>query len=74
MAKTDIKQMRVSKTQHDVLASLSDRLGISRAEVLNNAVALTKFLIDNKAVAVKAICKDGSEKELFLSILLGTEE
>lgn len=68
---TDSKQMRVSKTQYDVLGHLSDELGISRVEVLNNAVALTKFLVDSKAKAVKAVCPDGSEKELFLTILLG---
>lgn len=38
--------------------------------MLSNAVALTQFLVDNRAVSVKAINKDGEEKEIFLTMLL----
>jgi len=71
MKQNDSKQMRVSKTQYETLGSLSKALGMSRVEVLNNAVALTKFLVDSKAVAVKAVQSDGQERELFLTLLLG---
>lgn len=71
MKQNDSKQMRVSKTQYETLGSLSKALGMSRVEVLNNAVALTKFLVDSKAVAVKAVQSDGHERELFLTLLLG---
>lgn len=70
----DSKQMRVSKAQYEMLGNLADILGVSRIEILNNAVALTKFLVDNKAASVKAVCSDGSERELFLSILVGNSQ
>lgn len=73
MKNNDSKQMRVSKAQYDTLGSLSKTLGMSRVEVLNNAVALTKFLVDSKAVSVKAIKPDGDERELFLTLLLGNQ-
>jgi hypothetical protein len=71
---TDSKQMRVSNMQYEVLGQLSGELGISRVELLNNAVALVKFLVDNKAKSVKAICKDDEEKEVFLTMLLGNND
>lgn len=62
--------MRVSKAQYELLGQLADQLDVSRIEMLNNAVALTQFLVDNKAVSVKAVNKRGEEKEIFLTMLL----
>lgn len=64
------KQMRVSKSQYELLGQLADQLEVSRIEMLSNAVALTQFLVDNRAVSVKAINKNGEEKEIFLTMLL----
>jgi hypothetical protein len=72
MAKqTESKQMRVSKAQYELLGKLAGKLGISRVETLNNAIALTQFLVENKAKSVKAILGSGEEKEVFLTMLLG---
>lgn len=72
--KDKYKQMRVSKVQYEALGKMAKHLGVSRVQILNNAVALTKFVVDNKATAVKVVCSDEEEKEIFLSILLGGEE
>lgn len=69
-SKETSKQMRVSKAQYELLGQLADQLDVSRIEMLNNAVALTQFLVDNKAVSVKAVNKRGEEKEIFLTMLL----
>jgi len=75
MAKqTESKQMRVSKSQYELLGKLAGKLGISRVETLNNAIALTQFLVENKAKSVKAITASGEEKEVFLTMLLGNIE
>lgn len=63
--------MRVSASQYDLVNSLAGQLGVTRAEVMSNALVLIKFLIDNNATAVKASCKEGSDKELMLPLLVG---
>ena len=63
--------MRVSASQYDLVNNLAGQLGVSRAEVMSNALVLIKFLIDNNATAVKASCKDGVEKELMMTLLVG---
>lgn len=73
MTKVDSKQMRVAKLQYELLGKLAKALGTSRVEVLNNTIALAKFLVDNKATTVKAVCADGSEKEVVLAMLLGMD-
>lgn len=65
------KQMRVSDAQHKILGQLSKALGVSRVEILSNAISMAKLLVDNKAVAVKVVCKNGEEKELLLTLLVG---
>ena len=67
------KQMRISNTHYDILCKMAKDLGVSRSEVINNAISMMKFLLENKAKSVKAVCSDG-EKELFLSILLGKSQ
>ena len=49
---------------------LSKELKVSRVEVLNNAVNLVKFVVENKAKSVKVIGQDGKEKEIYLSMLV----
>jgi len=65
------KQIRVTAKQYSILSDLSNTLGVSRVEILSNAISLAKVLVDSKATAVKAICKDGKEKELLLTLLVG---
>lgn len=65
------KQMRISDAQYNILSKLSEELGISRVEILSNAISLAKLLVDSKATAVKIVCRDGVEKELLLSLLVG---
>jgi len=65
------KQMRVSDAQYKMLSQLSETLGVSRVEILSNAISLAKLLVDSKAVAVKIVCRDGEEKELLLTLLAG---
>lgn len=75
MAKqTESKQMRVSKTQYELLERLADKLSLSRIEMLNNAIALVQFLVESKAVSVKAVTGSGEEREVFLTMLLGNLE
>lgn len=64
------KQMRISDVHYKVLGQLSNDLGISRAELLGNAIGLIKKLMDNNATSVKIIC-NGEEKELLLTLLMG---
>lgn len=68
------KQIRVTIKQYDILGSLSEELGVSRVEILSNAIGMIKSLIDNNVVLIKAICKDGSEKELLLTLLSGVSD
>lgn len=70
MTKEASKQMRVSKPQYELLGQLAKQLQVSRIEMLNNTIALAQFLVDNKAVSVKAVGKDGDEKEVLLPMLL----
>jgi hypothetical protein len=63
--------MRIAKPQYDMLGDLSKQMNITRVELLNNVISLAKFLVENKAVSVKAVEKDGGEKEVLLSMLLG---
>jgi len=65
------KQMRVSDAQYKILGQLSEILGVSRVEILSNAISLAKLLVDSKATTVKVVCKDGEEKELLLTLLVG---
>lgn len=65
--------MRVSDAQYEVLGDLAKQVGMKRVELLNNAIALVKFLVDQDAETVKAKCKDGSEKELFLTLFFGNK-
>lgn len=68
------KQIRVTAKQYGILSDLSDILGVSRVEILSNAIGLAKILVDSKATAVKAICKNGEEKELLLTLLVGQSD
>ena len=61
--------MRVSDAQYKTLSQLSDELGVSRVEILSNAIGLIKKLIDSNATTVKIVCTDGTEKELLITIL-----
>ncbi len=69
MSKQASKQMRVSEAQYKTLSQLSDELGVSRVEILSNAIGLIKKLIDSNATTVKIVCIDGTEKELLITIL-----
>ena len=71
--KENSKQMRVSKAQYETLGKMAKELNVSRVEVLSNMVLLAKFLVDNKATSVKAICGD-IEKEITLSMLVGMKD
>jgi len=62
--------MRVAEPQYELLGKLSKELQVSRVEMLNNIITLAEFLVENKAVSVKAVLKDGEEKEVLLSMLL----
>jgi len=64
------KQMRVSDAQYSILSQLSDELGVSRVEILSNAIGLIKRLSDTNVTAIKIVCEDGEEKELLLTLNL----
>ena len=70
MTKGSSKQMRVSDTQYELLGKLAKKLSVSRIEMLNNVILLAQFLVEEKAVSVKAATKNGEEKEIYLPILL----
>jgi hypothetical protein len=70
MTKGSSKQMRVSETQYELLGQLAKKLTVSRIEMLNNTILLAQFLVENKAVSVKATTKSGEEKEIYLPMLL----
>ena len=72
--KNNSKQMRVSEVQYEMLGKISKELKVSRIEVLNNAVNLVKFIIENKARSVKIVGSDGEEKEMYLSMLVGMND
>lgn len=63
--------MRVSEAQYKILGELSEKLGVSRVEILSNVIGLAKLLVDNNATTVKVLCANGEEKELLLTLLLG---
>ena len=63
--------MRVTDAQYKILSNMSSDLGITRVEILSNVIALAKLLVDNKAKTVKIISKDGTEKEILLTLLMG---
>lgn len=65
------KQIRVTAKQYETLGNISNTVGISKVEILSSAIGIIKLLMDNKAVSIKAVCKDGSEKELLLTLLVG---
>ena len=69
MSKQVSKQMRISEAQYKMLGQLSEELGVSRVEILGNAIGLIKKLVDNNATTVKIICADGTEKELLIHYL-----
>ena len=69
MSKQASKQMRVSEAQYKILSQLSDELGVSRIEILGNAIGLVKKLVDNNATTVKIVCADGTEKEFIIHYL-----
>lgn len=68
------RQMRVSDAQYKVLSDLMGKTGMKRTELLNNALALLRFLVEQEARGVKAVCENGTEKELYLTLLLGNKE
>jgi hypothetical protein len=72
--KNNSKQMRVSEVQYEMLGKISKELKVSRIEVLNNAVNLVKFIIENKARSVKIVGSDGQEREMYLSMLVGMND
>ncbi len=63
------KQMRVSQEQFDTIKELAKKTGKNRTELLSNAVGLISKIIKYKAISIKLTCEDGTEKELFLSVL-----
>ncbi len=65
------KQMRMPPTHYELIDQLAAQLGISRSEVLSNAIALIKFLVDNEAISVQALRKDGTTKEIMMAMLIG---
>lgn len=65
------KQIRMTGKQYNILGDLSQILGVSRVEILSNAIGIIKLLVDNKATSIKVVCKDGNEKELLLTLLSG---
>ena len=71
MSKKNSRQMRVSASHYDLVNNLADELGVSRSEIIANAVVLIKFLVDSNATSVRAICKDGTNRELMMTLLVG---
>ncbi len=65
------KQMRVSEIQYNIIGKLSKKLGVSRVEILSNAIGMIKRLYDIKATSIKIRCGDGTEKELLLTLDFG---
>ena len=70
MSKETSKQMRISKSQYELLGQLTKKLNVSRIEILSNVIALAQFLVESNAVSVKSVTKDGKEKEVLLPMLL----
>ena len=64
------KQMRVSQEQYDTLKALSETLGKGRPEILSNAIGLIGKIAQYDVESIKIVCKDGTEKEIFLSIVV----
>ena len=65
------KQIRVSDNHYDLLEDLSDKLGMSRAELLSQAIGLVKMIAEEKPKAVKFIDVDGNEREILIALLVG---
>jgi len=69
----NFKHMAVSKKIKSIFDDTAHKLGYGRAEVLNNIITLAEFLVDSKAVSVKAVLRSGEEKEVLLSMLIGNK-
>lgn len=72
--KNNSRQIRISRNQYEILNKLSEKLNTSRKEILNNAVSLIQFLVENKSKSAKISIADGTEKEMFLSGLMSLDE
>lgn len=72
--KNNSRQIRISSNQYEILRKLSEKLNTSKKEILNNAVSLIQFLVENKSKSAKISIADGTEKEMFLSGLISLDE